>query len=212
MPGVDPTTNQGAASPAGLAIMISGTGRTMVNLAQQVSSGALAAEIRLVIASRSCPGADRARSLGLPVLIVPGVIDPAILGRILKDHDAAWVALGGYLKKIRIPPGYEGRIANIHPALLPSFGGAGMYGHRVHQAVIDAGCKVSGCTVHLCDEEFDRGPIMAQAACPVLDEDTSETLAARVFELECDIYPRALNDLITGRAQVRGARVFTRGS
>ena len=89
---------------------------------------------------------------------------------------------------------------NIHPSLLPSFGGRGMYGRRVHQAVLDRGCKVSGCTVHLVDNEYDAGPILVQRTCPVLDDDTAESLAARVFEQECVAYPEAIRSFRDGRA------------
>lgn len=187
-------------------MLISGGGRTLENLALHIESGRLNADVALVIASGPCPGAERARARGLPTLIVPGVIPPEILGRMLADHQAGWIALAGYLKLLRIPPGFEGKAVNIHPALLPSFGGAGMYGLRVHRAVLDAGCRVSGCTVHLCDDVYDRGPILAQRACEVLDGDTPESLAARVFALECEVYPQTLQALLMGRISLDGRR------
>lgn len=188
----------GSRVPA-IAVMISGGGRTLLNLDDRIRDGSLRAHINLVIASSACAGAERARVRGLPVLVIPGVIDPAVLGRVLKDHGASWVVLAGYLKRVRIPTGFAGRVVNIHPALLPEFGGEGMYGERVHAAVIAAGRKVSGCTVHLCDEEYDRGPIIAQATCEVRADDTASTLAARVFELEKSLYPRALSELLSAR-------------
>jgi folate-dependent phosphoribosylglycinamide formyltransferase PurN len=168
---------------AGLAVMISGGGRTLLNLADRIESGSLRGEIRVVIASKMCLGAERARERGLAVLVVPGVIEPGVLGRILRDHGAEWIVLGGYVKYLRVPRGFEGRAVNIHPALLPSFGGRGMYGERVHRTVLEAGCKVSGCTVHLVDEEYDHGPIVAQRACEVREDDTAGTLGERVFGL-----------------------------
>ena len=189
-----------------LAVMISGGGRTLENLVVHIERGSLRAEIGLVIASSACPGAERARARGLPTLVVPGVIEPNTLARMLHDHNVGWVTLAGYLKLLRIPAGFEGRAVNIHPALLPSFGGAGMYGRRVHAAVLDAGCKVSGCTVHLCDDAYDRGPILAQRACEVREDDTPESLAARVFALECDLYPVILQALLDGRVSIEGAR------
>lgn len=190
----------------GLAVMLSGAGRTMLNIARACADGVIPARVNLVIASGNTPGAQRAKDLGLPVLVVPGVIDQAVLERILRDHAVTWIALAGYLKKVNIPQGFQGRVVNIHPALLPAFGGAGMYGERVQRAVLDAGCKVSGCTVHMCDAEYDRGPIVAQQACEVLDTDTPQTLAQRVFALETALYPRALADLVAGRIAFDGHR------
>jgi len=192
-----------------LAVMISGGGRTLENLAGSIERGDLNAEIVLVIASKECPGAQKALARGMPVLVVPGEIPRETLGRILRDHGVEWVALGGYVKLVRIPEGYEGRVVNIHPALLPEFGGKGFYGGRVHEAVLASGAEESGCTVHIADEEFDHGPILAQARCPVEPGDTPETLAARVFELECELYPRVLGDLFAGRLDPSGASTRT---
>lgn len=177
--------------------MLSGSGRTLVNLNEAIKSGRLSAVIGLVIASRECLGAERARDAGLQTIIMPGVISAANLAAVLDQNKINWVILAGYLKLIEIPPQYRNRIVNIHPALLPDFGGPGMYGHRVHEAVIEAGAKQSGCTVHLVTPEYDRGPILLQKSCPVLPDDTPDTLAARVFALECAAYPEALERLIT---------------
>lgn len=197
---------------APLAVMLSGSGRTLLNLAARIDDGSLPARIALVIASRECLGAQRARDLGLNVRVMPGALDARTLGDALRNAGAAHVVLAGYLNLVRIPQGFEERIVNIHPALLPSFGGEGMYGDRVHRAVIEAGCRVSGCTVHLCDDRYDTGPIIAQRACEVLDDDTPETLAARVFTLECEVYPAAIRALVEGRVRVetggRRARII----
>ncbi len=195
-----------------LAVLLSGGGRTLVNLADHIGQGDLHARIGLVIASRPCPGADLALARGLPTLCVPGVIPTDSLARILADHSVDWIVLAGYLKLLRIPPGFENRAVNIHPALLPSFGGPGMFGLHVHQAVLDAGCKVSGATVHLCDDAYDRGPILAQQTCEVSDDDTPETLARRVFEIECRLYPHTLARLFDGRLSIEGhsARIMQR--
>jgi folate-dependent phosphoribosylglycinamide formyltransferase PurN len=158
-----------------------------------------------VIASRECLGAQRARQSGLKVEVISGEIPAEQLGSLLRDHRIDLVVLAGYLKMLRIPGGYEGRIINIHPALLPDFGGQGMYGDRVHQAVIASGATESGCTVHLVDEQYDHGPILLQARCPVLPNDTPHDLAARVFALECEAYPRALRNLIAGQPAPTGA-------
>lgn len=194
------------ASRRRIAVLLSGGGRTLMNLADHMDRGALDAEIALVIASHHCPGADRAAARRLPTLVVPGVIPEATLARILRDHSVEYVALAGYLKLLHIPPEYQWRVVNIHPALLPAFGGAGMYGRRVHEAVIEAGCKVSGATVHFCDEAYDRGPIIAQRACEVRDDDTPESLGERVFQLECELYPQVLQALTQGRISIDGRR------
>lgn len=186
--------------------MISGGGRTLLNLDARIKQRELDARIHLVIASKPSPGAERARALGLPVLIIPGVIEPAILERVIRDHDCQWIVLGGYIKYLRLPASLAGKAVNIHPSLLPSFGGQGMFGMNVHQAVIDAGCKVSGCTVHLVDDQFDHGPILAQQACPVLEDDSAQSLAERVFALECDLYPKTLSNLFLGRCSIQGRR------
>lgn len=192
--------------------MLSGGGRSLENLQAAIGRGKLHAQIALVIASRECAGAEKARRAGVPTLVMPGRIDRERLGEVLREHRCAWVVLAGYLKLLAIPGGFEGRVVNIHPALLPAFGGAGMHGHHVHEAVLAAGCKVSGCTVHLCDERFDTGPILVQRTCPVLDGDTPETLAARVFEQECLAYPEALRLLIAGAVRVEGRRAIVTAS
>lgn len=189
-----------------IAVMLSGSGRTLDNLRVRIASGQLSARIGVVIASRECLGAEKARSSGTPTEVLPGVIEPAVLGRILTEHQAKLVVLAGYLKLVRIPAGFEHRVVNIHPALLPAFGGPGMHGTHVHEAVIAAGCKVSGCTAHLCDERYDTGPIIVQRTCPVMEDDRPETLAARVFEQECQALPTAVELLLAGRVRVEGRR------
>jgi formyltetrahydrofolate-dependent phosphoribosylglycinamide formyltransferase len=181
-----------------IAVFLSGSGRTLVNLADCIAAGELPARIVLAVASRECLGAERARERNITTRVVQGDIAPAELSRLLEEAGAEWVALAGYTRLLPIPPGFEGRVVNIHPALLPKFGGPGMFGSRVHQAVIDAGETASGCTVHLCDDRYDTGPIVLQKRCPVLPSDTPEDLAARVFQLELEAYPEALRGLITG--------------
>lgn len=185
-----------------IAVMLSGGGRTLLNLQDRIDAGALRARVGLVIASRECAGAERARARGLNTVVRAGDIPATELQRLANEAGAGSVVLAGYLRRVNIPAPLAGRIINIHPALLPSFGGAGMYGERVHQAVLAAGCKVSGCTAHLCDDRYDTGPIVAQACCPVRDGDTAETLAARVFSLECEVYPGAVAAMVEGRVRV----------
>jgi len=196
----------------GIGVLLSGSGRTLLNLHERIESGDLPARIAFVVASRECLGADRARSLGYPTSVVPGDVDPSTLGAVARDHGASIIALAGYLRLAPIPEGYAGRVVNIHPALLPSFGGAGMYGMRVHTAVLEAGCKVSGCTAHLCDDRYDTGPILAQRACAVLEGDTPESLAERVFALEREVFPEAIRAMAENRVEVspdgRRARII----
>lgn len=186
----------GQRGPARLAVFLSGSGRTLVNLQERIASGELPATIALVVASRECLGAQRARDLGLPVEVIGGDIGAGDLAALLGEHNIGWVVLAGYLRLLPVPQGWEGRVVNIHPALLPDFGGPGMYGDRVHRAVLGSGASESGCTVHLCDDRYDTGPIVLQRRCPVLPGDTPETLAARVFGLETQAYPEALRLLI----------------
>ena len=119
----------------------------------------------------------------------------------IAPYDVRLVVLGGFLHKLLVPPGWEGRVVNIHPSLLPAFGGKGMYGVHVHEAVLAHGCKVTGCTVHICDDAYDAGPIVAQRCVPVLDDDTPETLGARVFVAECALYPAVIRAFAEGRIQ-----------
>lgn len=179
-----------------LLALLSGGGRTLLNLLDTIEAGELRAEVSGVIASRPCVGVERAQARGLETQIIRGMIPAQRLLELVREHGASWVVLCGYLQRIDVPNELTGRIVNIHPALLPKFGGPGMYGDRVHRAVLDAGETESGCTVHLCDAEYDTGPIVLQERCPVLPDDTVETLAARVFELECRAYPMALAQLL----------------
>ncbi len=192
-----------------LGVLISGGGTTMVNLHKEIQAGRLNAEIAVVISSRSqVTGVERARRIGVEPVIVrrKDFADvEAFSRRIVEVLDAAKVDLvvqAGWLCLWHIPKAYENRVMNIHPALLPSFGGQGMWGHHVHEAVLKAGCKVSGCTVHFANNEYDAGPIIVQRTCPVLENDTPDTLAARVFEQECIAYPDAIRLFAQGRLTV----------
>jgi formyltetrahydrofolate-dependent phosphoribosylglycinamide formyltransferase len=196
-----------------LGILISGGGRTMMNILEGIERGELNAQIAVVISSlANVTGVGKARNAGLPVRVIRkkdyADID-AFSRRIAEELDAAQVDLvvqGGWLCLWKIPPQYVNRVMNIHPALLPCFGGQGMWGHHVHEAVLAAGCKVSGCTVHFCTNEYDKGPIIVQRTCPVEDDDTPDTLAARVFEQECLAYPEAIKLCAEGRLEVEGNR------
>lgn len=176
--------------------MLSGGGRTALNLLDAIERGQLNARIVGAIASRPCPGVERLAARGVSTTIIPGEIPAPDLHAALNSLNADLVALCGYMRYLNVPPAFVGRIVNIHPALLPKFGGKGFYGHHVHEAVIAARETTSGCSVHLVDGEFDHGPIILQKSCPVLPGDTPDTLAARVFELELLAYPEALQLMI----------------
>jgi formyltetrahydrofolate-dependent phosphoribosylglycinamide formyltransferase len=207
------TRNQ---KPIRLGVLISGGGTTLMNILDYIKKGKLNAEIAVVISSRlTVAGVEKAKNAGLDVKVIrkkdyPNIDD--FSRRIEAKLVAANVELvvqGGWLCLWKIPERYENRVMNIHPALLPSFGGQGMWGHHVHEAVLSAGCKVSGCTVHFCTNEYDKGPIVVQRACEVRDSDTADTLAARVFEQECIAYPQAIKLFAEGRILVenRKARI-----
>ena len=200
--------------PLRLAVLISGGGRTMINILDQIRAGNLNAAIVLVISSRSTVGGvEKAKSAGLNLKIIrtkdyPDVDD--FSNRIVEQLDKAKTDLviqGGWLCLWKIPAKYINRVMNIHPALLPSFGGKGMWGHHVHEAILAAGCKVSGCTVHFCTNEYDKGPIIVQRCCPVKEEDTPDSLAERVFEQECIAYPEAIKLFAEGKIRVENAVV-----
>jgi phosphoribosylglycinamide formyltransferase-1 len=191
------------ADPARLLVLLSGSGRTLENLLARTHTGALPAVVARVIASKPCRGADIAQARDIPTDIIPGSLPPATLDALVARDRIDWIVLAGYLKLVPITPATRGRIVNIHPALLPAFGGPGMHGMKVHTAAVEAFRRgqiaESGCTVHLADDTYDTGPIILQRRCPITPDDTPETLAAKVFQLELEAYPAALNQLITGQ-------------
>lgn len=205
-----PTT----ASRPRLGVLISGGGRTLLNLADRIDDGSLPAVIATVIASRhGLAGTERAEARGLPVTVVARAdhADPAAvhdhIDALLDEAAVDLVCLAGYLRLFRVDPPYRGRVLNIHPALLPAFGGKGMFGQHVHEAVIAARRPFSGCTVHVVDEHYDHGPIVLQRACPVRPDDTASTLADRVFAEECIAYPEAIRLFAAGRLRIDDRRV-----
>jgi formyltetrahydrofolate-dependent phosphoribosylglycinamide formyltransferase len=196
-----------------VAVLASGGGSNLGALFEHLDSlGARArAEVVLVASNVASAGAlDRARSRGVAA---EAVERPADLGALLERSDAEIVVLAGYLRLVPfdVVRAYRGRMLNVHPALLPAFGGPGMYGARVHQAVLDAGARVSGATVHFVDEEYDRGAIIAQWPVPVFEEDTADDLARRVLRVEHALLPRVVNALaaeaiaLDDDGRVRGA-------
>lgn len=189
-----------------IAVLISGGGSTLANLIERIGDGRMpGVTIAGVVSSRAeVRGVEIARAAGLPVQVVR---------RREFDSDAAFsdaltavvdrlgvdlVVLGGFLCLWLLPPRYEGRVINIHPALLPKYGGKGFFGHRVHEAVLAAGDSESGCTVHVATNEYDRGPILAQTRVPVLPGDSPETLAERVMAAERELYPSVIRRLAEG--------------
>ena len=203
--------------PLQLGVFASGRGSNFSAILGAIDRGLLRAEVRILISNN--PGAGAlltARTRGIPAETVSSrdfdsretFVDR--LAGLLNRHGVDFIALAGYLKRIpaELVAAYPGRICNIHPALLPSFGGKGMYGIHVHEAVLAAGCKVTGVTVHVVDEKYDGGPIVLQQCVPVLDEDTPETLAARVLEVEHALYPRALALFADGRVRIEEGRAF----
>ena len=197
-----------------MAVLISGGGTTLRNLLEAKAAGAFAGEIALVISSSAtAAGLRYASEANIPTVIAAKTKDisaedysTAVFGP-CREHEVDWVVMGGFLKHVPIPPDFANRVVNIHPSLIPAFSGHGMYGMRVHQAVLDYGCTVSGCTVHFVDDQFDHGPILAQRVVPVLPTDSASDLQQRVFREECRLYPEVLNQLVRGELVMDGRRV-----
>lgn len=197
-----------------VAVLLSGSGRTLQNLLDRIEAGTLDARINVVIASRAdAYGLERARNHNIPAVVVSSrthrnfdALSEAIAAE-LERFAPDLVVMAGFMCLFRIPEKFIGRAMNIHPALIPSFCGKGYYGHHVHEAVLAYGAKVSGCTVHFADNEYDHGPVILQRTVPVLDDDTPDTLAARVFEQELQAYPEAIQLFAEGRLKIEGRRV-----
>jgi formyltetrahydrofolate-dependent phosphoribosylglycinamide formyltransferase len=203
--------------PISLAVLISGGGTTLQNFLDRIADGRLNARIVVVVSSRAdALGLMRAQNAGLPTAVVErrACPDRAEFSRQIFDscraHQAELVCMAGFLQLVEIPADFTNRVLNIHPALIPAFCGKGFHGLAVHRAALEAGVKVSGCTVHFADNEYDHGPIVSQRTVPVLDDDTPETLAARVFAQECEAYPEAIGWFATGRLRIEGRRVRLR--
>ena len=182
-----------------LGILISGTGTTLQRFIDEITAGRLDAKIAVVISSRpNVLGIDRARKARIPTEVVEwrrfgnNEDFSAAVTDVLDRAQVDLVIQAGLLRKYLFPEQYKGRVLNVHPALLPKYGGQGMYGHHVHEAVLAAGETESGCTVHITDEEYDHGPIILQRSVPVLPGDTPDTLAERVQAAEREAYPEAV--------------------
>jgi phosphoribosylglycinamide formyltransferase-1 len=208
-----PRTPPIADPPIRLAVLASGGGTTLQNLIDRIANGRLFATIVRVVVSKPGVGAiDRAERAGIPVEVVrkgtlaPEQFEKAVFDPI-RQAGADLVVLAGYLSLLPIPEDYLGRIINVHPSLLPSFGGRGFHGEAVHRAAIELGVKFSGCTVHFVDERYDNGPIILQRTVPVLDDDTPATLASRVQSAERLALPEAIALYADGRLAIEGRRV-----
>ncbi len=202
-----------ASPPIRLAVCVSGGGTTLQNLIDRIGDGRLSAQIVQVVAGRAGIGAiGRAESAGVPVSVVErkgrSVVEfSAEVFDLVRQANSDLVILGGFLSLLEIPEDFEGRVINIHPSLIPAFSGKGFHGEAVHRAAIEAGVKVSGCTVHFADNTYDTGPIIFQAVVPVLAIDTPVDLATRVFEAECEVLPEAIELYAQGRLERHGRRV-----
>ena len=187
-----------------LAVFLSGTGTNFTAIAEAANEGRIPVIITLVAGNKpDAPGLQKARDMNIPtaLFVRPDFPDGKSFANymlsVLRKYDVDFIALAGYMRKIppRVIRAYRNRIVNIHPALLPRFGGKGMYGITVHLAVIEAGVTETGVTVHYVDEEYDRGEIIEQRRVPVLPDDTPETLAARVLKVEHELYPEVIGKL-----------------
>ena len=203
--------------PLSVAVLISGGGSTLKNLLNKVRQDRLHVDVRLVISSSpGAGGLEHARQAGIASQVIrrDDYASDEAFGQALFDACRAagieLVVMGGFLKFAPIPPDFENRVMNIHPGLIPAFCGKGYYGLRVHRAVLEYGAKVSGCTVHVVDNQYDNGPIILQRVVSVNDDDTPEQLADRVFEQECEAYPAAVELYARRRLQVVGRRVLIR--
>jgi phosphoribosylglycinamide formyltransferase 1 len=197
-----------------LAVLLSGSGRSLENLQRAIAEDRLSARIAVVISSKAeAYGLERARQYGLDAVAVPRQAYQTVeafnaaINAVLAHYTIDLVVLAGFLSLYQPPAALTGKVMNIHPALLPAFGGKGLYGDRVHRAVLAAGVKITGCTVHFADEQYDHGPIILQQAVAVMDDDTVDSLAARVFAAECAVYPRAIQLFAEDRLRVEGRRV-----
>jgi phosphoribosylglycinamide formyltransferase 1 len=199
--------------PIRIAACVSGGGTTLQNLIDQIAARRLRANIVQVVASRPRIGAiPRAEAARIPLALADRGSNSlsafsASVFQPIRRQGADLVVLGGFLSLIEIPEDYRWRVINIHPALIPSFCGKGYHGKAVHQAALDYGVKVSGCTVHFADDAYDNGPIILQRALPVLEDDTAESLAERVFQAECQLLPEAITLYAQGRLKIEGRRV-----
>jgi formyltetrahydrofolate-dependent phosphoribosylglycinamide formyltransferase len=197
--------------PVRLGVLISGSGTTLLNFLDCIRDGTLSAEVPLVISSHpDCPGVQRASDAGLLCVALvrkhfatTAAFSAAVFDR-FRQQNIDIVAMAGYLCLLRIPDDFSGRVLNIHPSLIPSFCGKGMYGQRVHEAVVERGVKTSGCTVHFADNDYDHGPIILQRSVELPDRTTAEEVGKLVFAEEKRAYPEAIRRVVSGRLSIDG--------
>ena len=201
-------SKEGSTQPLRLAVLLSGSGRTLENLLRREKNGELPATVELVLSNREgVRGVTIAESAGIQTIVNPqGEASLQAWSTSLFDScreaKVDFVVMAGFLQLVAIPDDFVNRVINIHPSLLPAFGGKGFYGNRVHTAVIEQGVTTSGCTVHFVDNEYDHGSVLLQRQVPVASDDSPETLAARVFLEECEALPEAIN-LLAQRHQLK---------
>jgi len=202
-----------ASKPFRVAVLLSGSGTSLENLFEHMERGEVPGEVSVVIASKANAfGLERARQRGVPAIAIPRAEHPDIaafndaLHAELSQHEVDLVALLGFLSLFELRGKYEDRVINVHPALIPAFCGHGFYGHRVHEAVLEAGVKTTGATVHFVNEEYDKGPILVQESVPVEEDDTPDSLAERVQAAERRLVPRAVRLIAEGRVRIEGPR------
>mmetsp|Transcript_10793 Transcript_10793/g.33048 ORF Transcript_10793/g.33048 Transcript_10793/m.33048 type:complete len:250 (-) Transcript_10793:721-1470(-) len=210
------TRNSGRSRMAlDVAVLISGGGRSLENIFERIESGELAdVKVKCVVASKaSAGGLRRAEARGIPTRVLPvkdfesvDKFSEAITST-LDEFVVDLAVLAGWMHFYKIPKKYATKVVNIHPSLIPAFCGKGYYGNRVHEAVLQFGAKLTGCTVHFADNEYDHGPIIMQLPVPVAEDDDADSLAARVFEREKEALPKALQLIAEGRVQIDGRRV-----
>jgi len=198
--------------PLRVAVLLSGSGTSLENLFDHIDGG-LPAEIVCVVASKkSAFGLERAERRGVPAIAVPRreYADSAAfndaLHEALEPFAPDLVCLLGFLSIFELRGRYEGKTLNVHPALVPAFSGKGFYGHHVHEAVLEKGVRVTGATVHYASDEYDEGPILLQDTVEVRDDDTLESLAARVQALERELVPKAIQLIAEGRVTIENGR------
>jgi phosphoribosylglycinamide formyltransferase-1 len=201
-----------AAGKIRIAVLLSGSGTSLENIFEHIDAG-LSAEVVCVLSSKkNAFGLQRAEKRGVPAIAIPrreyedvGAFNDA-LHEALDPFDPDLVCLRGFLSPFELRSRYTGRVLNVHPALIPAFSGTGFYGHHVHEAVLEAGVKLTGATVHFASDDYDEGPILLQGTVPVEDDDTVDSLAARVQALERELLPEAIKLIADGRVRIEATR------
>lgn len=196
-------------------VLLSGTGRSLANLIAARNGSALDVEFVGVISNRpQVRGLMVAEKAGIPHRVVDRKDFDSVeafsgaLTAAIEEHRPDLIVMAGFLCFYTVPEAWAGRVINIHPSLLPSFGGKGFYGDRVHRAVLESGVRVSGCTVHFVDNEYDNGAPILQLTCPVMPDDSIPRLGARVFARECEALPRAIDWCLSGTVELREGRAY----